>query len=92
MNFFVQKNTTYWNRPLKQNNIELNNPPAQRQGDRPKWTEQNMAENCSPNVMRVMDEEGPQAIFDKVEAHHIYGYKAGDTLCSIVRIIGIEPI
>ena len=29
--------------------------------------------------MRVLDEEGPQAIFDKVEVHHIYGYKTGDT-------------
>lgn len=34
---------------------------------------------CSPNAMRVLDEEGPQAIFDKVEVHHIYGYKTGDT-------------
>ena len=34
---------------------------------------------CSPNAMRVLDEEGPQAIFDKVEVHHLYGYKAGST-------------
>ena len=35
--------------------------------------------DCSPNAMRVLDEDGPEAIFDKVEAHHLYGYKAGDT-------------
>lgn len=34
---------------------------------------------CTQNAMRVLDKEGPQAIFDKVEAHHLYGYKAGDT-------------
>ena len=35
--------------------------------------------DCSPNAMRVLDEEGPQAIFNKIEVHHLYGYKAGDT-------------
>lgn len=35
--------------------------------------------NCSPNAMRVLDEEGPEAIFNKIEVHHLYGYKAGDT-------------
>ena len=34
---------------------------------------------CSSNAMRVLDEEGPQAILDKVEAHHLYGFKAGGT-------------
>lgn len=34
---------------------------------------------CSPNVMRVLDEDGPEAIFNKIEVHHLYGYKAGDT-------------
>lgn len=34
---------------------------------------------CSVNAMRVLDEEGPQAILDKVEAHHLYGFKAGGT-------------
>lgn len=42
---------------------------------------------CSPNVMRVLDEDGPEAIFDKVEAHHLYGYKAGDTLEEIEQNI-----
>ena len=35
---------------------------------------------CSQNAMRLLDEEGPQAIFNKIEAHHLYGYKAGCTL------------
>lgn len=35
--------------------------------------------DCSPNVMRVLDEEGLQAIFNKIEVHHLYGYKAGST-------------
>lgn len=35
--------------------------------------------NCSPNVMRVLDEEGPQAIFNKIDVHHLYGFKAGKT-------------
>lgn len=35
--------------------------------------------NCSPNAMRVLDKEGSQAIFNKIEAHHIYGFKAGKT-------------
>lgn len=34
---------------------------------------------CSPNAMRVLDKEGPEAIFNKIEVHHLYGYKAGDT-------------
>lgn len=34
---------------------------------------------CSPNAMRVLDEDGPEAIFNKIEVHHLYGYKAGDT-------------
>lgn len=34
---------------------------------------------CSPNAMRVLDEDGPEAFFNKIEVHHIYGYKAGDT-------------
>lgn len=34
---------------------------------------------CSPNAMRVLNEEGPEAIFNKIEVHHIYGYKAGST-------------
>ena len=38
-------------------------------------TEQNIVENCSPNAMRVLDEEGPQAIFNKIEMHHLYGFK-----------------
>lgn len=33
---------------------------------------------CSPNAMRVL-EEGPEAIFDKVEAHHLHGFKVGRT-------------
>lgn len=35
--------------------------------------------NCSVNAMRVLDKDGPQAIFDKVEAHHLHGFKAGNT-------------
>lgn len=35
--------------------------------------------NCSPNAMRVLDEEGPQAIFDKVDVHHLHGFITGDT-------------
>lgn len=92
MNFFVQKNTTYRNRPFKQNNIKLNNPLTKRQGDTQEEIEQNIADNCNLNAMRVLDEEGPQAIFNKIDVHHLYGYKAVSTLCSIVRIIGIEPI
>lgn len=34
---------------------------------------------CSLNAMRVLNEEGPEAIFNKIEVHHIYGYKAGST-------------
>lgn len=34
---------------------------------------------CSPNAMRVLDKEGPEAIFNKIEVHHLYGYKAGST-------------
>lgn len=34
---------------------------------------------CSPNAMRVLNEDGPEAIFNKIEVHHLYGYKAGDT-------------
>ena len=34
---------------------------------------------CSVNAMRVLDEDGPEAIFNKIEVHHLYGYKAGDT-------------
>lgn len=34
---------------------------------------------CSPNAMRVLDKEGPEAIFNKIEVHHLYGYKAGKT-------------
>lgn len=30
----------------------------------------------SPNVRKLLDEEGPQIIFsDKIQVHHIYGYK-----------------
>ena len=35
--------------------------------------------NCSPNAMRVLDKEGPQAIFNKIDVHHLYGFKAGKT-------------
>lgn len=42
---------------------------------------------CSVNAMRVLNEDGPEAIFDKVEAHHLYGYKAGDTLEEIEQNI-----
>lgn len=42
---------------------------------------------CSVNAMRVLDKEGPQAIFDKVEAHHLYGFKAGSTLEEIEQNI-----
>lgn len=35
--------------------------------------------NCTPNAMRVLDKEGPQAIFNKIDVHHLYGYKAGST-------------
>ena len=35
--------------------------------------------DCSPNAMRVLDKEGPQAIFNKIDVHHLYGFKAGDT-------------
>ena len=34
---------------------------------------------CSPNAMRVLDKEGPQAIFNKIDVHHLYGFKTGDT-------------
>lgn len=34
--------------------------------------------DCSPNAMRVLDKEGPQAIFNKIDVHHLYGFKAGD--------------
>lgn len=63
MNFFVQKNTIYRNSPFKKNNIKLNNPLTKRQGDTQEEIEQNIAENCNLNAMRVLDEEGPQAIF-----------------------------
>lgn len=35
--------------------------------------------DCSPNAMRVLDKEGPQAIFNKIDVHHLYGFKAGKT-------------
>lgn len=35
--------------------------------------------DCSPNAMRVLNEEGPQAIFNKIDVHHLYGFKAGKT-------------
>lgn len=36
--------------------------------------------NCSPNAMRVLDEEGPQAIFfNKIEVHHLHGFITGST-------------
>lgn len=35
--------------------------------------------NCSPNTMRVLSEDGPQAIFNKIDVHHLYGFKTGDT-------------
>ena len=35
--------------------------------------------NCSPNAMRVLDKEGPQAIFNKIDVHHLCGFKAGKT-------------
>lgn len=35
--------------------------------------------NCSPNAMKVLDEEGPEAIFNKIDVHHLYGFKTGDT-------------
>lgn len=34
---------------------------------------------CTPNAMRVLDKEGPQAVFNKIDVHHLYGFKAGDT-------------
>lgn len=34
---------------------------------------------CSVNVMRVLNENGPQAIFNKIDVHHLYGFKAGGT-------------
>lgn len=35
--------------------------------------------NCSPNAMRVLDKEGPEAIFNKIDVHHLRGFKAGST-------------
>lgn len=35
--------------------------------------------NCSVNAMRVLDEEGPEAIFNKIDVHHLYGFKVGST-------------
>lgn len=34
---------------------------------------------CSPNAMRVLDEDGPEAIFNKIDVHHLYGFITGDT-------------
>lgn len=35
--------------------------------------------DCSPNVMRVLSEDGPQAIFNKIDVHHLYGFITGST-------------
>lgn len=42
---------------------------------------------CSVNVMRVLNENGPQAIFNKIDVHHLYGFKAGSTLEEIEQNI-----
>lgn len=34
---------------------------------------------CSVNAMRVLDEEGPEAIFNKIDVHHLHGFITGDT-------------
>lgn len=34
---------------------------------------------CSVNAMRVLDEDGAQAIFNKIDAHHLYGCITGST-------------
>lgn len=35
--------------------------------------------NCTPNAMRVLDKEGPQAIFNKIDVHHLHGFITGST-------------
>lgn len=34
---------------------------------------------CTQNAMRVLDKEGPQAIFNKIDVHHLHGFITGDT-------------
>ena len=34
---------------------------------------------CTQKAMRVLDKEGPQAIFNKIDVHHLHGFITGDT-------------